>query len=67
MGIIVNVSNSGESVEFICDRCKHQKLDEKEIVRLIAKQGDKEIDVWDLCPNCYSEVMDGAISPHLQS
>lgn len=67
MAIVVSVEQDKENIQYICDRCKQEGLSEDQIIRLTAKQGIAEIDVWDLCPDCYSEVMDGAISPHLES
>lgn len=67
MGIIVSVASEKEKVSYFCDRCKQENFPEEEIVHLTARKDKEELAVWDLCPDCYSEVLDGAISPYLQS
>lgn len=67
MGISVSVEESKETVIYFCDRCKREGLPSDSWVRLQATRPDGSQDSWDLCPNCYSEVMDGAISFNSES
>lgn len=61
MGISISVDRDGKSTTIhFCDRCKKEGLSNNDWVRLHAIKPDGEDD-WDLCPDCYSEVMEGAI------